>query len=211
MDARTDILAAIRSGNAVARVAGTPGGAPAGDYIRAGSRAAAATVDLLVDRLGEYDAGVFRCGAGEVAATIGRVLGERGRTRMLVPEGVDSAWLVDGVAWQVDSPSLSPGELDGYDGVVTAATVAIADTGSFVLQHGAGQGRRMLTLVPDYHLCVIGEGQVVETVPEAFARLDPVRPTTFVSGPSATADIEMTRIKGVHGPRFLDVILVGAG
>jgi L-lactate dehydrogenase complex protein LldG len=97
------------------------------------------------------------------------------------------------------------------DGVMTGATLAIAETGTVVLQNAAGQGRRVVTLVPDYHLCVVRVKDVVETVPEAFGRLEATAElaTTFVSGPSATADIEMTRIKGVHGPRFLDVILAG--
>jgi L-lactate dehydrogenase complex protein LldG len=98
--------------------------------------------------------------------------------------------------------------LNAVDGVVTAATVGVAVSGSIVLQHGPAEGRRVLTLLPDYHLCVVEAAQVVETLPEAFARLDPIRPVTFISGPSATADIEMTRIKGVHGPRFLDVLLI---
>ena len=105
---------------------------------------------------------------------------------------------------------MSTTELDGFEGVVTASTVAIAETGTIVLQNVPGQGSRAPTLVPDYHLCVVRAMDVVETVPEAMARLEPTASlaTTFVSGPSATADIEMTRIKGVHGPRFLDVILV---
>ena len=104
---------------------------------------------------------------------------------------------------------LTNADLDGFDGVVTASTVAIAETGTIVLQRVPGQGRRAPTLAPDYHLCVVRTADVVETVPEAMARLEPTASlaTTFVSGPSATADIEMTRIKGVHGPRFLDVIL----
>ena len=105
---------------------------------------------------------------------------------------------------------LSAAELDRMDGVLTGCTVAVAETGSIVLQSGPWQGSRALTLVPDYHLCVVFAEQVVETVPESFARLEATQslPTTFFSGPSATADIEMTRIKGVHGPRFLDVLLV---
>ena len=209
MDARTDILTAVRSGNATAHATAVPLDRLRPDYTRAGSLGRAAVIDLFVDRLHEYDAGVFRTDAAAAAATVARVLGERGKARLLAPAGLPAAWLAAGVTWTTDDRSLSPADLDGFDGVLTAATVAIAATGSIVLQHGPGQGRRMLTLVPDYHLCVVGADQVVETLPEAFARLDPTRPTTFVSGPSATADIEMTRVKGVHGPRFLDVILVG--
>jgi L-lactate dehydrogenase complex protein LldG len=104
---------------------------------------------------------------------------------------------------------LSFAQLEGAQGVLTAATAAVAESGSIVLQHGPEEGRRALTLLPDYHLCVLFESQIVETLPECFDRLraSATRPTTFISGPSATADIEMTRIEGVHGPRSLDVIL----
>jgi L-lactate dehydrogenase complex protein LldG len=208
-DARTDILARIRAGNAAAHAATVPLDHLRPDYIRAGTLDRPAVIELLVDRLHEYDAGVFRSTAADVPATIARALAERGKANMLAPDGLPAEWLVVGTTWTVDAATRSPADLDAFDGVLTDATVAIAATGTIVLQHGSGQGRRMLTLVPDYHLCVVRADQVVETVPEAFARLDPVRPTTTISGPSATADIEMTRIKGVHGPRFLDVILVG--
>jgi L-lactate dehydrogenase complex protein LldG len=116
----------------------------------------------------------------------------------------------DGFEFVVDE-GMAAAELDAVDGVMTASTLAIAETGTIVLQGVAGQGRRAVSLVPDYHLCVVDAASVVETVPEAMARLQGTAglTTTFISGPSATADIEMTRIKGVHGPRFLDVILVG--
>jgi L-lactate dehydrogenase complex protein LldG len=128
---------------------------------------------------------------------------------MVVPAGLTAEWLPGGVEFLVDE-DLAATELDVVDGVMTGATLAIAETGTVVLQNVAGQGRRAVTLVPDYHLCVVRMEDVVETVPEAMARLQATADlaTTFVSGPSATADIEMTRIKGVHGPRFLDVILV---
>jgi L-lactate dehydrogenase complex protein LldG len=135
---------------------------------------------------------------------------DRGVRRLVVPSGLRAEWLPGGFEFVVDD-GLSAAELDGMDGVMTGATVAIAETGTVVLQNTAGQGRRAVTLVPDYHLCVVRVEDVVETVPEAFTRLEGTAElaTTFVSGPSATADIEMTRIKGVHGPRFLDVILAG--
>jgi L-lactate dehydrogenase complex protein LldG len=107
-----------------------------------------------------------------------------------------------------DNSALSYESLDSVDGAMTGAALAIAVSGSIVLQHGPAEGRRVLTLLPDYHLCILQASDVVETLPEGFARLDPLRPTTFISGPSATADIEMVRIKGVHGPRSLDVLLV---
>jgi L-lactate dehydrogenase complex protein LldG len=126
-----------------------------------------------------------------------------------VPVGLEPEWLPGGFEFVVDE-GLAAAELDGFDGVMTGATLAIAETGTVVLQSVAGQGRRAVTLVPDYHLCLVRVDDVVETVPEAMERLQATAElaTTFVSGPSATADIEMTRIKGVHGPRFLDVILI---
>jgi L-lactate dehydrogenase complex protein LldG len=134
--------------------------------------------------------------------------------RIVMPAGLPVEWLPtssgeSGVKFVVDE-GLSAAELDRMDGVMTGATLAIAETGTVILQNVAGQGRRAATLVPDYHLCVVEAKDVVETVAEGMARLQETAglATTFVSGPSATADIEMTRIKGVHGPRFLDVILI---
>jgi L-lactate dehydrogenase complex protein LldG len=166
-------------------------------------------LELLEDRLRDYDARVVRATKEDVAQNVAAMLAERGVKRMVVPVGLTQEWLPDGVEFVVDE-GLPSAELDGFDGVMTGATVAIAETGTVVLQNIAGQGRRAVTLVPDYHLCVVQVADVVETVPEAMERLQATAglATTFVSGPSATADIEMTRIKGVHGPRFLDVILI---
>lgn len=182
------------------------------DYRRAASLEREAILELLEDRLRDYDATVVRAKAGEVDEEIGRILAERGKRRVVVPAGLAEALgeaLPAGFEFVVDE-GFTPGELDSFEGVVTASTVAIAETGTIVLQNVPGQGRRAPTLVPDYHLCVVRAADVVETVPEAIARLQATAAlaTTFISGPSATADIEMTRIKGVHGPRFLDVILV---
>ncbi|HEU5341374.1 LutC/YkgG family protein [Edaphobacter sp.] len=179
-------------------------------YRRVGSRSTEAVLDLLEDRIRDYDAHVVRTGAGDVAATVAKMLAGRGKRRMVVPEGLAAEWLPEGFEFVVDH-GMAALELDGFDGVMTGSTVAIAETGTVVLQGVAGQGRRAVTLVPDYHLCVVRVEDVVETVPEAMARLEETSglPTTFFSGPSATADIEMTRIKGVHGPRFLDVIVAG--
>ena len=126
-----------------------------------------------------------------------------------MPAGLAAEWLPAGFTFVLDE-GMTASELDGFDGVITGSTVAIAETGTVVLQNNLGQGRRAVTLVPDYHLCLVRGRDVVETVPEAMARLQGMAElaTTFISGPSATADIEMTRIKGVHGPRFLDVILI---
>ena len=182
------------------------------NYKRTGSLGREAMLELLEDRLRDYDATVVRAQAGEVSVKISQILAERGKQRLVVPAGLAEALgeALPAGAEFVEDAGFSPQELDGFDGVVTASTVAIAETGTIVLQNVAGEGRRAPTLVPDYHLCVVKAADVVETVPEAMARLQPTAAlaTTMISGPSATADIEMTRIKGVHGPRFLDVILV---
>lgn len=179
------------------------------EYRRIASRARDAVLALFEDRLLDYDAHVERCASTDVPATVERLLARRGAPRMLAPAGSPREWLPQSVVF-TEAAGLGPSDLDGFDGVVTGATLAIAETGTLVLQSVPGQGPRAATLVPDYHLCVVQSRDVVETVPEAIRRLvaTATLPTTFVSGPSATADIEMTRIKGVHGPRFLDVVLV---
>jgi L-lactate dehydrogenase complex protein LldG len=168
-----------------------------------------AVLDLLEDRLRDYDAHVVRIGSGDVVEAVAKMLAARGKRRIVVPVGIASEWLPAGFEFVADE-GMTAVELDGFDGVMTASTVAIAETGTVILQNVPGQGRRAVTLVPDYHLCVVNAADVVETVPEAMDRLRGTEEltTTFFSGPSATADIEMTRIKGVHGPRHLDVILI---
>jgi L-lactate dehydrogenase complex protein LldG len=178
-------------------------------YQRSATRGREALLELLEDRLRDYDAHVVRVGQADVASTVSTMLAERGKRRMVIPAGLAAEWLPAGFDFVVDE-GLSAAELDGFEGVMTGSTVAIGETGTVVLQNVPGQGRRAATLVPDYHLCVVRVEDVVETVPEAMSRLQTTAglATTFFSGPSATADIEMTRIKGVHGPRFLDVIVV---
>ncbi len=179
------------------------------EYDQAPRLSLEAKLDLLEDRLRDYEAEVTRVADHEVAAAIAAVLAARGNQPTLLPQGFPEHWTPSSGSFTVDD-GFSPRQLDRFEGVVTAATAAIAETGSLVLQALPGQGRRAGTLVPDFHLCVVRFGDIVENVPEAFARLaaTPTLPLTFVSGPSATADIEMTRIKGVHGPRFLHVLLV---
>jgi L-lactate dehydrogenase complex protein LldG len=167
-------------------------------------------LELLVDRLVDYRALVRRSTTAMVAATVVAALTERGAHRVAVadgilPEGLDR--LEPGIELVGDDPPLTPAQLDGLDGVLTGCAVAIAETGTIVLDAGPGQGRRVLSLLPDYHLVVVTAAQVVGTVPLAVARLDPSRPQTWISGPSATSDIELDRVEGVHGPRTLEVIL----
>jgi L-lactate dehydrogenase complex protein LldG len=210
--ARAEVLRRIRAakgGVASAEAVHAAWSAIERRYRREATRPREAVLELLEDRLRDYDARVVQAGRFEVAAAAAKMLGERKVRHMVVPAGLAAEWLPGGVEFVVDE-GLAAAELDRVDGVMTGATLAIAETGTVVLQNVAGQGRRAVTLVPDYHLCVVRVQDVVETVPEAMERLQATAglATTFVSGPSATADIEMTRIKGVHGPRFLDVILV---
>lgn len=157
--------------------------------------------ELFADRVEDYRATVTRCRPDEVAERIAAALPSG--ARVVLPPGLP--WDVAGT---VDD-GFSATELDGFGAVVTAATVAVAETGTIVLTHGPGEGRRALSLVPDVHVCVIRADQVVADVPDAVALLDPGRPQTWISGPSATSDIELDRVEGVHGPRTLHVLLVG--
>jgi L-lactate dehydrogenase complex protein LldG len=182
------------------------------EYNRTASMDRDAVLEMLEDRLRDYDAAVVRVAPGGISAGIAHILAERGQRRLVVPDGLAAALgeeLPGGFDFVTDN-GLTALQLDAFEGVLTASTLAIAETGTLVLQNVPGQGRRAPTLVPDYHLCVVRASKVVATVPEAMAVLQSsaALATTFVSGPSATADIEMTRIKGVHGPRFLDVLLV---
>jgi L-lactate dehydrogenase complex protein LldF len=167
-------------------------------------------VDLFAERVGEYRASVHRIPGSEIADAAARILSEVGAGRLGIPPDLPDAWRPPGVE-VVEDHGLSPAELDRLDGALTGCAVAIAETGTFVLDGQAGQGRRALTLVPDLHVCVVRAEQVVGIVPEAIAQLDGAaregRPLTFVSGPSATSDIELSRVEGVHGPRNLHVLL----
>jgi L-lactate dehydrogenase complex protein LldG len=210
--ARTEILRRIRvakGGTSDANAARDAWSHVTREYQRSAALAPEAVLDLLEERMRDYDAHVVRVGRGEVAEAVAKMLAARGKRRIVVPAGIAAEWLPGGFDFVVDD-GMTAAQLDGFDGVMTGATVAIAVTGTAVLQNVAGQGRRAVTLVPDYHLCLVHGADVVETVPEAMDRLRGTAElaTTFFSGPSATADIEMTRIKGVHGPRHLDVIVI---
>jgi L-lactate dehydrogenase complex protein LldG len=163
-------------------------------------------LDTFLDRLAHYDATTHVIDPAELEGRVSEILAGR---RVVAPTGVPEAWLRD-VNPLTDDPPLTHDQIDASDGVITTCALAIAQTGTIVLDGGPGMGRRVLTLLPDYHLCVVREEQIVSSVPEAIATLadHPTRPITFISGPSATVDIEMTRVRGVHGPRNLEVIVV---
>jgi L-lactate dehydrogenase complex protein LldG len=166
---------------------------------------AVADVDLFVERVADYRAKVVRCGDSDIEVEHAIARAVPPGALVVVPAGLP--WHVAGAT--VDDGDLTADDLDAVDVVVTAATVGITVTGTIVLSHGPGEGRRALTLVPDVHVCVVRADQVVADLPEAVALLDPTRPTTWISGPSATSDIELDRVEGVHGPRTLHVVVVG--
>jgi L-lactate dehydrogenase complex protein LldG len=201
MSARNEILKNVRQG------IGEPSGALPiqRNYIQQ----APLDLEQFVSRLEDYNAGVYRCPEAALPATIAQAMEQRGKCSLVIPSAFPAEWLPDGLSFVRDS-DLTYNELDASEGALTACTVAIAFTGTIILTHSAHEGRRALTLIPDYHLCIVREDQVVQTVPEGIRELRDfrTRPITTISGPSATADIEMTRIKGVHGPRTLDVILM---
>ncbi|MGC0343306.1 LutC/YkgG family protein [Streptomyces sp. SLBN-8D4] len=208
MSSRERILGRVRRALADARGADTP---IERAYLREhGDRGVEETVELLAENLADYRAIVHRCTSADLPATLAGMLAARGAKTVLVPPGLDPAWLADADTEQVqDLAESTPHELDRIDSVVTACAVAVAETGTIVLDGGPDQGRRRITLVPDHHVCVVRvPDQVVSSVPQALERLDPVRPLTWISGPSATSDIELDRVEGVHGPRTLEVVLV---
>ena len=174
------------------------------------------TIERFAENVAEYEATVRRVSEAGLKEVITEVCQERGIRRLVLPPDVPEGWLPDGVEALRDDigTRLTKQELDESDGVLTGCALGIAQTGTIVLDAGRGQGRRALTLLPDYHLCVVREEQIVSLVPQAFARLaDAVkregRAVTFISGPSATSDIELDRVEGVHGPRTLEVLIVG--
>ena len=202
MTARDEILSRVRT-------ALGPKLLPATEIPREYRKTTQDGLDSFLERLAHYDARAIQTTEDELDATVRDTLTQRGARNIIAPDGVPAGWLTT-VNQIKDTPPLDNDALDGSDGVVTTCKLAIAQTGTIVLDGGPGMGRRALTLLPDYHLCVVRTEQIVPSVPEAFAQLQPTSPLTFISGPSATVDIEMVRVKGVHGPRTLDVILVTA-
>jgi L-lactate dehydrogenase complex protein LldG len=178
------------------------------NYRRTGALDAAARRELFVDRLEDYGATVYYAREGDLSASVAEALKMRGKASLLIPRDLPRPWLPDGFNFFREGPSYD--EVDASEGVLTDCAVAIASTGTIVLRHSAGEARRALSLIPDYHLCVVFAAQIVETVPEGIDQMKTFShiPITTIAGPSATSDIEMTRVNGVHGPRILDVILV---
>ncbi|MEE4542293.1 lactate utilization protein C [Streptomyces sp. V4-01] len=169
------------------------------------------TADLLAEHLADYRARVHRTDEAGLPATVARLLAEHGSRSVIAPPGLPAGWLsqLAGVEVIRAAAELTAAELDAVDSVVTGCALAVAETGTIILDGGPDQGQRRVTLVPDHHVCVVrAPAQVVDSVPQALPRLDPVRPLTWISGPSATSDIELDRVEGVHGPRTLDVVLV---
>jgi len=213
--AREEILARVRGalGDVVAPL-GARGDGPVVDVASPGRTE---SIGLFVENVVDYRATVVRVSAAEVAAAVAAALQEA--PSVVIPAGLDPAWTADlphGIR-VVSDDALSADALDAVAAVVTGAAVGIATTGTIVLDHGPDQGRRALSLVPDLHVCVVHADRVVHDVPEAVARLRPAvlpgqagmpRPLTWISGPSATSDIELDRVEGVHGPRTLHVVLV---
>ena len=200
------------------------------DYARKGQMTLAERCARFVERLREYDAEVVECAPDGLAAAIAAQLKASGRRTFVAPAGLPAEWLAPGFEWMIDG-NLEVRDVERADGVLTACFCGVAESGTIVLHHGPAEGRRVISLLPDWHLCVVRASQVVETLPEYFDRCqmsgiggqksreqgsgsreqqaeELPRLVTWIAGPSATADIEMTRIKGVHGPRFLNVILV---
>lgn len=210
--AKDEILARVR-----AALKDVPAGesaadvAVARDYRRVGELPAAATIELFAENCADYRANVRQIAADELPFAIAAALAERGARRLAIAADLPREWRVDDVEW-VEDRGLTHAELSAVDGVVTGCAVAIAQNGTIVLDSGPAQGRRALTLLPDYHLCIVLAEQIVELVPEGIARLHDAavagRPMTMIAGPSATSDIELNRVEGVHGPRTLDVLIV---
>jgi L-lactate dehydrogenase complex protein LldG len=199
MSAREEVLTRVR--NAIGAGAGESAPVPR-DYRAATDDA----VDAFIAGLQRYKAETQRVSAAGLDEAVRVTLRDRGIVKVVAPDGIPEQWL-EGLEPLRDSPPLDAEVLDGADGAITTCAVAIAQTGTFVLDGTAGMGRRALSLVPDYLLCVVQKEQIVGCLPEAMPRLVPTRPLTFISGPSATVDIEMVVIRGVHGPRRLEVIV----
>jgi L-lactate dehydrogenase complex protein LldG len=181
-------------------------------YRGAGAPPEGDVVALFCGRVADYRATVHRVSEAELPGAVAAACAERGVRRVVTTSSPPTPDALEGLELVADDPPLSPRELDDFDGVLTGCALAIAETGTIVLDGGPRSGRRAITLVPDYHACVVEARDVVAGVPDAVAALAQAagegRPITLVSGPSATSDIELDRVEGVHGPRTLDVFVV---
>ncbi|MFJ2866777.1 lactate utilization protein C [Kitasatospora sp. NPDC087314] len=208
MNSRQAILARIRSALTDVPADERPDDIPVPrTYHRSHTEPGQDTVALFAERVADYRANVTRTDQAGLPATIAAALTACGARNLALPDGFPVELLPSG-DWQWHPEPLAVPALNALDGAITLAAAGIAVTGTIVLDAGPGQGRRALSLVPDYHLCVIRAEQIADDVPDALARLDPRNPLTFISGPSATSDIELERVEGVHGPRTLHVIVV---
>jgi len=215
-DAKTEMLSTIRKALAEVPDSETPDDVEIKrDYRRKGTLIQNKIVDLFAERVGEYKARVQRVNETNLKKVIEESCEGENVKKLVIPEGFHQKYLPETVDFLFDNSDslLTNQELNDSDGVITTCAFAVAQTGTIILDAGAGQGRRALTLVPDYHLCIVREAQIVELIPEGFAAVENSvknegRPITFISGPSATSDIELSRVEGVHGPRRLEVLIV---
>lgn len=216
--AKEEILARVRSAIADIPAGSVAERAPIDWEYAQGMEIDGDLVEVFAERVEDYRAIVVRCGEDEIEDKIAEAVAQHEATSIVIPPGLADSWAdaAQGAGARLVAEGgepLNANELNVVDGVLTSSAVGIADTGTIVLDHGAGQGRRALSLVPDLHICVVRTDQVVTNVPESIARLgDAVRagqPLTWISGPSATSDIELSRVEGVHGPRTLHVIIAG--
>jgi L-lactate dehydrogenase complex protein LldG len=202
---RAGILRRIRAAHPARPL---PAAIPRG-YTGPGAHAAGGDLaELLAGRLTDYGAVAHRSPAADAPAAIAAVLRGCGARRVALPEHLPAGWVTAVPDPHLDRPPLTNTELSSLDAVLTTVTVAIAQTGTLVLDHGPGQGRRELTLIPDVHVAVVPAQRIAAAVPDAVAAVDPAAPLTWISGPSATSDIELNRVQGVHGPRTLAVIIL---
>ena len=210
MSSRETVLNRIRHALTDVPVTEVPRDVPVDrSYLRRhGERTPEQNAELLAENLADYRAVVHRCTAAELPSRIASLLAARGSRSVVAPAGVPARWLSGSEVERVPEEA-SARQLDTVDTVLTGCALAIAETGTVVLDASPDQGRRRITLVPDHHICVVRvPEQVVDSVPDALERLSPQRPLTWISGPSATSDIELDRVEGVHGPRTLEVVLV---
>lgn len=207
--AKEEMLAQIRrvlSGSAKANV---PADAIDRSYRQHGTLSVEDKLLLFEDRLRDYGCEVTGCSSDQIPSVVAQILAKRDKHELVLPAGIPQAWMPAGFSFRIDE-DISYHDLDQSEGVLTACALAIAETGTIVLRHSPSEGRRALSLIPDYHLCIVFAAQVVESVVEGFREMNHFSrmPITTISGPSATSDIEMIRVQGVHGPRTLDIILV---